>query len=328
MHSDIDGSFYDSFWHRVILKVRQEYLKKYKQDNYGSSKLILISFEYANKTLSDAILGDKPFLFGRFGTTELGTLVNYLGIKSSKRNYIKLIRGEIQPWWWMRGVRKNMFEASGFFPPTDENLCRFSEMMLEDMKGLDILASIKMEENFFQNRFPKAKRLRFNSVEPFFALNPWTHALKGKNILVVHPMTDSIKKQWSIIDKVWPDGMMPAFNLKTFKAVQSIAGEKSEFQSWFDALEYMKSEISKIDFDICIIGCGAYGFPLAAHVKRMGKKALHFGGVTQLFFGIRGKRWESDPYFPFTNFMNEYWIRPNENETPGNAGIVEGGCYW
>ena len=26
------------------------------------------------------------------------------------------------------------------------------------------------------------------------------------------------------------------------------------------------------------LGCGAYGFPLAAHVKRMGKKAIHMGG--------------------------------------------------
>ena len=42
--------------------------------------------------------------------------------------------------------------------------------------------------------------------------------------------------------------------------------------------EYMKAEINKSNYDICILGCGAYGFPLAAHVKRMGKKAIHMGG--------------------------------------------------
>lgn len=47
--------------------------------------------------------------------------------------------------------------------------------------------------------------------------------------------------------------------------------------------------MDKIDYDICLIGCGAYGFPLAAHAKRKGKKAVHLGGALQLLFGIKGK---------------------------------------
>ena len=41
------------------------------------------------------------------------------------------------------------------------------------------------------------------------------------------------------------------------------------------------------NFDIALIGCGAYGFPLAAFVKGIGKKAVHIGGPLQLFFGIK-----------------------------------------
>jgi len=26
--------------------------------------------------------------------------------------------------------------------------------------------------------------------------------------------------------------------------------------------------------------------------------------------------------------MNEYWVKPDKDETPQNADIVEGGCYW
>lgn len=320
--------FTDSLWHRIVLKFRERYLKKYKPEVIGKSKLLITSVEYSNKLIYDAILRDKPFMFGRFGSVELSTVTNYTGIKKPCRNYYKLVRGEIQPWWWLRGIRKTMYENTGFFNPTPDNLSRFAELILEDMKELDILASLSAEEEYFRHLFPKAKRVSFNSTEPFFCIYPWTHALAGKKVLVVHPMTDSIRKQWDIREKIWPDGMMPEFELKTLKAVQTIAGEKSQFASWFDALGFMKEEINKIEFDVCIIGCGAYGFPLAAHVKRMGKKALHFGGVTQLFFGIRGKRWENDPHFPFTNFMNEHWIRPGKSETPGNAGIVEGGCYW
>src|SRR5690606_28576019 len=86
--------------------------------------------------------------------------------------------------------------------------------------------------------------------------------------------------------------VLPEFkSLETIQAVQTIAGNNSEFNNWFEALDWMKKEIEKKDFDIAIIGCGAYGFPLAAHVKRLGKKAIHLGGATQLLFGIKGKRW-------------------------------------
>jgi ketopantoate reductase len=86
----------------------------------------------------------------------------------------------------------------------------------------------------------------------------------------------------------------------------------------------MENEISKIDFDIAIIGCGAYGLPLAAHVKRMGKKVVHMGGATQLLFGIKGKRWEDSNF----KFINKYWVRPLEEEKPKDHKKVEDSCYW
>ena len=53
------------------------------------------------------------------------------------------------------------------------------------------------------------------------------------------------------------------------KAVQTQADAKdSRFKDWFEALQYMKDEIDKCDYDIALIGCGAYGMCLAAHVKR------------------------------------------------------------
>jgi hypothetical protein len=88
----------------------------------------------------------------------------------------------------------------------------------------------------------------------------------------------------------------------------------------------MKAEIDKKDFDIAIIGCGAYGFPLAAHVKRIGKKAIHLGGPTQILFGIKGKRWIDNPNF--NEIINEYFIFPNESDKVKNANKVEGACYW
>ena len=145
--------------------------------------------------------------------------------------------------------------------------------------------------------------------------------------MVIHPFAATIREQYKRREKIWdnPD-VLPEFELYTIKAVQTVAGELSQFEDWGAALDYMKREIDKIDFDIAIIGCGAYGFPLAAYCKQKGKKAIHMAGATQILFGIKGKRWDDMP--AVNKFYNEYWVRPLPDETPKRSKDVEGGCYW
>ena len=75
-----------------------------------------------------------------------------------------------------------------------------------------------------------------------------------------------------------------------------------------------------------VIGCGAYGFPLASKLKRAGRQAIHLGGATQLLFGIRGQRWEAKE--EYKDIINENWRRPLKSERPEGAGKIEGSCYW
>lgn len=88
----------------------------------------------------------------------------------------------------------------------------------------------------------------------------------------------------------------------------------------------MTEEALKRDFDVAIIGCGAYGFPLAARLKAAGKQAIHLGGAVQIMFGIIGARWYAVP--EVRKLFNEHWVHPATDEVPENAKIVEGGCYW
>ena len=69
-----------------------------------------------------------------------------------------------------------------------------------------------------------------------------------------------------------------------------------------------------------------YGLPLAAHVKDLGKQAVHMGGALQIFFGIKGGRWDENP--KINRFYNEHWTRPLPSETPQTFQNVEEGCYW
>lgn len=184
-------------------------------------------------------------------------------------------------------------------------------------------------ENYLVDKYCR-KDVRFaNALGGWGVDYPWTRALKGKKVLVIHPFAQTIEKQYAKREYLFPSNpdILPEFELHTIKAVQTIAGRSDErFATWFDALDWMKSEVDKVDFDVALIGCGAYGFPLASYCKNIGKIAVHIGGDLQMLFGILGARWEK--YEITKRLVNEYWVRPSENETPKSANVVEDGCYW
>lgn len=216
-------------------------------------------------------------------------------------------------------------------------LNRFSERYLADIPEIDLLGSFNYAEKFMPLR-DDVINVHLECLYPFFVERPWTRALKNKKVLVVHPFEKTIKSQYARRECIFDNSeILPSYELKTFKAVQSNAGNNVPFKDWFESLKWMEDEIAKIDFDICILGCGAYGLPLAATIKRMGKKAIHMGGGSQLLFGIKGKRWDNDAYHwknlpqldtNYSSLYNEYWVRPSQGEIPKDANKVEGACYW
>lgn len=284
----------------------------------------------ASEMIYNLLMQDKPCMIARFGAFELATIANYLGIQSKEHSIWKYIRSEQEQWWWNKKLISYMQSNAGFFPSTPEYLQRFGELMLKDMKELDILESWRPEEVRLKNYLPHCVAVTAEIMGPYFLKEPWTKALKGKKVLVVHPFAQTIQNQYKKKNHLFRNpNVLPEFELKAIKAVQSIGGN-SDFKDWFEALEFMKSQINAIEFDICIVGCGAYGFPIAAHVKRIGKKAVHLAGMTQLLFGIWGARWDKDNYskYDYKALRNEFWVRPDESEKPVSANNVEGGCYW
>lgn len=323
-----------------ILKVfRKLYIKA-----FGSYQLPVLQREEdpdkASMMIYSLLASDKPCMIARFGSTELLALVNYLGVNSKKHSISDYIRGRQPEWWWNKNVMNQMQQWSGFFPPTPKNMQKFGDMMMEDMKELDLLGCWVDNEAWFTDKLETVKSVHLRLLEPFWAKIPWTKCLKAKRVVVVHPFKEDILMQYNNHRSQLfsnPDVLPEFASLRVIRAVQSLGGENNGFKDWFEALQWMKDEIDKEDYDVCLIGCGAYGFPLAAHVKRRGKQAIHLGGALQLLFGIKGKRWEepnygvnewSIPYGSYTALMNQYWIRPGNTGKPQNAQQVEGGCYW
>ena len=271
--------------------------------------------EEETQIIVDLLESDKPCMISRFGSVELQAIC--------------LMRY----WPWLNFLKERSYRQignnAGFFPVDKQQLMRFYRCYKEDVVQMDTLVTWRIEELLVLDWLRGKQRIQKSTLDDFYAQsNPWTQALKDRKVLVVHPFAETIEKQYQKREFLFDNPLvLPGFkSLKTVKAVQSIAGNSVEFRTWFEALDFMKSEIDKADYDIALIGCGAYGLPLAAHVKRMGKKAIHMGGVLQFLFGIKGKRYVDNP--ETAKYINEYFVSPSDTDRPKLAEKVEGGCYW
>ena len=287
----------------------------------------------ANKYIINAInSANNGLMISKFGTIELGSVCCCKRLRDGLKfsDYVDYIKGKgtLMP----ENILKYLCNNAGFFPPSLELQNRFMELVLEDVKEIDILGSYIDQETYLQKELAHCKKIDIYSYcAPFAYDNPWTVTLEHKKVLVVHPFIQSIKKQYEKREKLFENpNVLPEFEeLILVKAVQSIAGNGSEtcIKDSFDALKSMENEIDSHDYDIALIGCGAYGMSLAAHCKRRGKIAVHMASWVQMLFGIYGQRWAVDQP-QHAKFINEYWTRPMESEKPKNAQLVENGAYW
>lgn len=330
---DVDGKY--SFSQKCLLflnMTKVNLVGEYLTPNRLKNKVEL-STDKVSEIIFNALSSDEPCMVARYGANEQRIVANYLSIKGKKKNVFKAIWGKVPFWWWDKYVRKDFTSIAGFFPDTDCYLEKYSERMIEDAKSLDVLLTWFGWEPLLVNM--ENKLINFvglQEAEPWWQQNPWTRYLQGKKVLVVHPYSELIQRQYLKRDKLFNNKLvLPDFELKTIKAVQSIGGKVKGYDNWFDALKWMEDEMDKTEYDIALIGCGAYGFCLAAHAKRRGKKAIHLGGALQLLFGIKGNRWEKEDYHPVYNYstiFNSYWVRPDNIYRPDNAEQFENACYW
>ena len=284
--------------------------------NYGNRKQLQL--DEAQKRIREIINAGEPALIARYGSNEALCVAESIGINlHAKKRFSKKILWQV-------------YNNAGVFPYGREMALRMGQIMLNSSKNVDLLGvwDSPMQDFLVKNFCASTMEITsLGNLEPYYSDEPWTAALKGKKVLVIHPFKESIESQYKKREYLFENSnILPEFNLKVMRAVQTIAGEEDpRFADWEDALVYMYEQAMKIDFDVAIIGCGAYGMPLAAKLKESGKIAIHLGGATQLLFGIKGARWDNHP---LAMLYNDYWVRPLETETPKAARHIEGACYW
>ena len=273
--------------------------------------------EAGNALIFKLLKTNTPFLVCRYGDAELSVVSNYL------YNYIT---GEHI---WNDYIKSITWGLNGINPTNDQTLVRFAKIYLDQTPLIDVLAVWNNRGEDFITRFicPHAELISLQTLEPFFVITePWSRALEGKKVLVIHPYEESIQKQHSKHQLLF-NNTFPPFDLITYKPFNTITHDQSVNFDWFDELEKMKIDITALSFDVALVTAGPFGFPLAAYIKGMGKQAIHIGGALQLFFGIKGRRWENREH---QAFFNEHWIYPSDDETPVDymKMKVDGGDYW
>lgn len=287
----------------------------------------------ANDYVRELLATGKPCMISKFGSIELGALVNVYLFQHRRHkleDILDFIRCDLPTIdWFENGTVSALCNNAGFFPNDKTLMPRYYDINYSAMKEIDVLGSYMKSESIFKEELAKAKKVNLDGYyAPYYYKNPWTMELAGKKVLVVHPFAEDIASQYNNHrTEIWEDSnVLPVFELITYKSVQSMLGIKTPYANWFEALDKMKEDISKLDFDIALIGCGAYGMPLAAYVKNMGKQAVHLAGWTQVLFGIIGTRWLNNP--KVSSMMNQYWIHPSKNNIPAEAKRIENGAYW
>jgi hypothetical protein len=272
-----------------------------------------LTLEHGSKVLKTRIESGEPFAAIRIGAVEMGALNNYEKILLGYQKTFK------------PSVRMSMKQNAGFFPTTDKQLTFFAKHFFKEANKTDVLgiSGIHMESYMYQRYLFHADVIPYEAFEPL--RGDWIQALAGKRVMVVSPFAEDIEKQYKKRHQLFPAGVLPDFTLMTVKAVQTIADAYDpRYTTWFDALDAMKVDIMKHDFDIALIGAGAYGSHLCWFVKSMQRQAIQTGGATQTMFGMIGKRWENRSHV--SQYINPHWIRPSVK--PLGAEKVEQGAYW
>jgi len=273
-----------------------------------------IDAHLVGREIGKAILGEKPFLASRLGWIEAHAIGTF--------DASKTVGG---------GLLERMWNNPGFFPPATEGFQSFYHAYTAALAQADLIGLMRCphEDAVVSKYAPQAALCELRDLEPYYHPAPWSQYLAERRVLVVHPFASTIEAQFkSVRRKLFLDPeVLPEFQLLTLLPPQTLAGNDGGFASWSQALEHLCQEVVQHDFEVAIVGCGAYGLPLGAFIKsQLRRPCIHLGGATQLLFGISGLRWEK--MASFRALINEHWCRPALEERPTNWQKVESGCYW
>jgi len=286
---------------------------------YGNSSNIIsgilrtYDFYDCNKRLGDYLRTHSKFIVPRIAGIENNTA--YLGVSGK----------EIPD-----RLREVMKMNAGIHLPHVDSVRAYANAYLNAFRQCELYASwepwgnyaphIAESQRFVQHHFQKPQVGAF-VFDVFHYLNaPWTHALRGRRLLIVSPFVDMMMDQ----QQAYHVDLFPDCSFVYLKPPQTHGMEQS--RDWSIEFAEMCEAVDLLEFDVALCSCGGYGNPLCSYIFSKGRSAIYVGGVLQMYFGLYGGRWIKERKDVLTMHLTPEWKRPNVKPT-GHAAI-ESSCYW
>lgn len=270
--------------------------------------------------IRDHLSTQIPFAAGKIGTAEL------MALEFQDRRF-KL------PFFsagWKRSANR-LANNAGFFPVESQEMLRWNVEMRSAVANIDYLCAWQSDP-FLKN----IEKGLLNWLAPRhipIGLEPLSkkilQEIVGYHWLVISPFVGTMRHQVCRLqsihdpeDKLGVDWDELQKQCRFLQCPLHWHLAPSPYRSWFHGLEELEKAALAQEFDVALIGAGAWSLPLAARIKKAGRSAIHTGGETQLLFGIKGKRW--DDY----GFYNSAWVSLPKQEAPPGRERIDDGCYW
>jgi len=287
-----------------------------------------------NDLISQLLVSRQPTLVSRLGSTEAHSCIPYFSSRNRhlflRTKYLLGMTPDFVPAVSDAATLHELHSSSGVFPETEREYDSFCQAYIQSMKHIDVLGSWLSVENYYGQFLGMSTKVHLTHLNPLLhPVNSWTRHLTSRKVLIIHPFKASIEYQLRRRDRVFSDAsLIPDADFSFLVPPQAYGGTSTWGSSWSENLENMKNAVNTIEFDAAILGCGAYGLPLGAHIRKIGKQAIHIGGDLQLLFGIMGTRWEGKSWLE--KVYTDHWIRPLPEDRPKHFNKGERGQtpYW
>jgi hypothetical protein len=206
-------------------------------------------------------------------------------------------------------------------------LCHWGTNNISLMEKQSHFLLSKLMSTHRQKSFEHARLL-----EPFYKMseNEYIPPFKNKKILIIHSHKTSILRQIQNIDNIFEKKIFDNCSFNVIQPPRQNAGfnnNKSWKEHWSKWKQQLDQHLQDNKYDTSLVAAGGYGMITCDFLFSTHKlNTLYIGGSLQLFFGIKGTRWNTHPII--SKMYNKYWINVDDRDMPPNKNICENGCYW
>lgn len=279
--------------------------------------------------LRDRLTDKNPYFLARIGGSDTDALANYFSIgmhdtsfSAHLKKYLPLckrlngfysFRNEVDDYRAYLDVIDSCYRRSDFLMVIGKKLQHsFFPECLNQNQEAEVQARIKIlrrsisDLKTYVDSISSYHNIQFSSYtfagrllkDKYTLFNLFAEILPGRRVLVVCPFEMSIRQnrvnRHSFFkgEYNYPEFEPDYINVPI--TYEGLSRDQYPHEAWNETLSYLINEIRSREFDVALLSCGSYAMPIGRDIcETLGKKAIYVGGLLQLFFGIKGRRYES-----------------------------------